>query len=45
MTVQQPAETAVPVPRIRSYVGNLDEQMEGGFPRGPLFSCADARDP
>lgn len=26
----------VAVPRIRSYVGNLDDQMEGGFPAGSL---------
>ena len=28
--------TGVPVPRIRSYVANLDEQMEGGIPAGSV---------
>jgi len=36
MTLEHPPEHTVPVPRIRSYVANLDEQMEGGFPEGSV---------
>lgn len=32
----QEAVVAVRAPRVRSYVGNLDDQMEGGFPEGSV---------